>query len=52
MEAEKAEIERSLYHNPPTGFTQVQKLSERLAELNQAIDTATERWLELAELVS
>jgi len=49
MEAEKAELEKLLYHNPPGGFTKVQQLSERLAELSEAIDTATERWLELAE---
>jgi ATP-binding cassette subfamily F protein uup len=51
LEAEKVEVEKTLYHNPPAGFTQVQQLSERLAELTQAIDSATERWLELAELV-
>ena len=50
LEAEKATIEKTLYRNPPAGFSQVQQLSERLAELNQAIDRATERWLELAEL--
>lgn len=50
MEAEKAEIEKRLYTNPPSGFTEVQQLSERLAELNQAIDASTERWLELAEI--
>jgi ABC transport system ATP-binding/permease protein len=49
MEGEKKEIEKVLYHNPPSGFTEVQKLSERLAELSHAIDTATERWLEFAE---
>jgi len=49
MEAEKAEIEKILYNNPPSGFTEVQRLSERLGELSQVIDTATERWLELAE---
>ena len=49
METEKAEIEKILYHNPPAGFTEVQKLSERLAELNEAIETGTARWLELAE---
>ncbi|HLO47490.1 MAG TPA: ABC-F family ATP-binding cassette domain-containing protein [Kamptonema sp.] len=52
MEAEKAEIEKLLYHNPPSGFTEVQKLSDRLAELTQAIEVGTERWLELAERVS
>jgi ABC transport system ATP-binding/permease protein len=50
LEAEKAEVEKTLYQSPPSGFSEVQKLSERLAELTQAIDTATERWLTLAEL--
>jgi ABC transport system ATP-binding/permease protein len=49
MEAEKEELEKILYNNPPNGFTEVKRLSERLAELTQTIDTATERWLELAE---
>jgi ABC transport system ATP-binding/permease protein len=51
FEAEKADIEKMLYHNPPSGFSEVQRLSERLGELTIAIDTATERWLELAELI-
>ena len=50
MEAEKAEIEKTLYHNPSSGFTQLQQLTERLADLNNNIDQATERWMELAEL--
>ncbi|MBE9189363.1 ABC-F family ATP-binding cassette domain-containing protein [Gloeocapsopsis crepidinum LEGE 06123] len=49
MEAEKEELEKTLYNNPPSSFTQMQELSERLANLIQSIDTATERWLELAE---
>ncbi|NCJ08097.1 ATP-binding cassette domain-containing protein [Synechococcales cyanobacterium C] len=49
MEAEKTELEKQLYHSPPGGYTAVQELSTRLAELTQAIDRATERWLELAE---
>jgi ATP-binding cassette subfamily F protein uup len=52
MEAEKEAIEKTLYNNPPSGFSEVQKLSERLAELTQSIDEATERWMELAELVA
>lgn len=52
MEAEKEAIEKTLYNNPPSGFSEVQKLSERLAELTQEIDEATERWMELAELVA
>jgi ABC transport system ATP-binding/permease protein len=52
MEAEKEELEKILYQNPPSGFTEVKRLSERLAELTETIDTATERWLELAERAS
>ena len=49
MEAEKDELEKTLYHNRPTGFTKLQELSEHLAALSQEIDSATERWMELAE---
>ena len=49
MEVQKEELEKTLYHNPPSGFTQVQELSEQLASLNREIDQATERWMELAE---
>jgi ATP-binding cassette subfamily F protein uup len=49
MEAEKEEIEKIIYHNPPSGFTEIQKLSERLSQLSNEIEQATERWLELAE---
>ncbi|HAT15692.1 MAG TPA: multidrug ABC transporter ATP-binding protein [Microcoleaceae bacterium UBA11344] len=52
MEAEKAEIEQILSLNSPSGFSQVKKLSERLGQLNQEIDRATELWLEFAERVS
>jgi ABC transport system ATP-binding/permease protein len=52
MEAEKEEVEKMLYNNPPSDFTEMQQLTERLAQLLQAIDTATERWLELAERLS
>ncbi|MGB3207046.1 MAG: ABC-F family ATP-binding cassette domain-containing protein [Crinalium sp.] len=52
LEAEKAELEKTLYNSPPGGYTEVQKLSERLENLNKAIDTATERWIELAEVES
>jgi ATP-binding cassette subfamily F protein uup len=49
MEAEKEELEKTLYHNPPSGFSKVQELSEQLVKLNEEIDRATERWMELAE---
>ena len=46
---EKEELEKTLYHNPPSGFSKVQELSGQLAALNEEIDQATERWMELAE---
>lgn len=49
LEAEKEKLEADLYNNPPTDFTQMQTLTERLSALVEEIDTATERWLELAE---
>jgi ATP-binding cassette subfamily F protein uup len=52
MESDKAKLEEQLYENPPTDFTELQRLTQQLAELNQAIDMSTERWLELAERVS
>ncbi len=50
LEAQKADVEKALFNAPPGKVTQVQDLYEQLAALNQAIDTATERWMELAEL--
>ncbi len=52
LEAEKADIEKTLYRNSPDGFSAVEKLSARMAELERAIETSTERWLELAELTA
>lgn len=49
LEAKKEEIEQILYNNPTTDFSEMQQLTEQLAQLIHAIDTATERWLELAE---
>ncbi|ACK66330.1 ABC transporter related [Rippkaea orientalis PCC 8801] len=49
LEAKKEEIEQILYDNPPSDFSEMQQLTEQLAQLIHAIDTATERWLELAE---
>jgi ATP-binding cassette subfamily F protein uup len=51
MEAEKEAIEKQLYGNPPSDFDEITKLSEKLAELSASIDSATERWMELAERV-
>ncbi|MBW4563211.1 MAG: ABC-F family ATP-binding cassette domain-containing protein [Mojavia pulchra JT2-VF2] len=52
LEAEKAEAEKALLNVTPGNYTQVQKLYEQVEALKQAIDTATERWLELAEIES
>ncbi|MCU0548902.1 MAG: ABC-F family ATP-binding cassette domain-containing protein [Leptolyngbya sp. Prado105] len=50
LEEEKSSIEQKLYNNPPAGFSEVQKLSERLAELDEQIETSTIRWMELSEI--
>ena len=48
MEIQKEELEKSLVTNG-SDFVKVQELSEKLAQLNEEIDVATERWMELAE---
>jgi ABC transport system ATP-binding/permease protein len=52
MEAKKVALEKTLYGNAPSGFTDVKTLSEELAALEAAIDVSTERWMELSELAS
>ena len=52
LEAEKAEVEKALYNASPGSAIKVQQLYEQVETLTQAINTATERWLELAELES
>ncbi|MEA5466667.1 ABC transporter ATP-binding protein [Leptothoe sp. PORK10 BA2] len=49
LEAEKETLEKQLYVNPPSDYNEMQALSQRLAQLNTEIETATERWMELAE---
>jgi ATP-binding cassette subfamily F protein uup len=49
-ETEKAALEKRLYENPPSGYSEVEKLSQELADLSHQIDQGTERWLELSEL--
>lgn len=51
LEAEKEQLEKTLYGNPPSDFTEMQSLTERLAHLDQTIESSTERWLELADLL-
>ncbi|WP_193198241.1 ABC-F family ATP-binding cassette domain-containing protein [Nostoc sp. MG11] len=52
LEAEKTETEKTLANVSPGNYSQVQKLYEQVESLKQAIDVATERWLELAEIES
>ena len=49
LETEKVNLEKSLYHNPPTDFSLLQTMTEKLSALNAEIDRSTERWMELAE---
>ena len=48
LEADKEKLENDLAINC-SDFNLVQELSNKLATLNEAIDTNTERWMELAE---
>lgn len=50
MEAEKALAEKALYSAPPGAVTQVKQMYEQVESLTQAIEAATERWMELAEI--
>ena len=52
LEAKKAELEKLLYPTPPSDYEELQKLSEEIAAISEEIDTATERWMELAELIA
>jgi ABC transport system ATP-binding/permease protein len=52
LEAQKAETEKTLANVSPGNYSQVQKLYDHVEKLKHAIDVATERWLELAEMDS
>ncbi len=49
LEAKKAEIEQTLAENPPTDYEILYQLTQQLADLDREINSATERWLGLAE---
>ena len=51
LEAEKAELEAKLYSNSSGGYSDVQALSDRLANVNSEIERSTDRWMELAEMM-
>ena len=50
LEAEKAELETILYNTSSQNYSELQKLSEQVATLDEQIEEATARWLELAEM--
>jgi ABC transport system ATP-binding/permease protein len=50
LEDEKTQVEKALTNVPSGNYTQVQKLYDQVETLKQAIDVATERWMELAEM--
>ncbi|MGB5916734.1 MAG: ABC-F family ATP-binding cassette domain-containing protein [Phormidesmis sp.] len=52
LEAKKEKLEKLLYPTPPSDYEELQKLSEEIATVSKEIDTATERWMELAELMA
>jgi len=51
LEAKKATLEMRLYPTPPSDYEELQQLSQEIAAISEEIDTATERWMELAELL-
>lgn len=50
LESQKTEIEKQLYQNPSDDYNLLKTLTEELANLNEKIDSATMKWMELAEL--
>lgn len=52
LEIEKNEAEKILYNAPPGSASKVQELYKQVETLTQAIESATERWMELAEIES
>ncbi|MGD1900013.1 MAG: ABC-F family ATP-binding cassette domain-containing protein [Phormidesmis sp.] len=51
LEAKKEKLEKLLYPTPPSDYEELQKLSSEIAAISEEIDLATERWMELAELI-
>ncbi len=52
LETQKAETEKAMGNVTAGNYTQVQKLYDEVEEIKRAIDKATERWMELAEIES
>ncbi|AFZ48328.1 ABC transporter related protein [Cyanobacterium stanieri PCC 7202] len=51
LEEQKANIESKLYQNQGLDYEELQNLTQELANINKELDTATEKWMELAEML-
>ncbi|MBE9221905.1 ABC-F family ATP-binding cassette domain-containing protein [Cyanobacterium stanieri LEGE 03274] len=51
LEEKKANIENKLYQNQGIDYEELQNLTQELANINKELDNATEKWMELAEMV-
>ena len=49
LETDKTKLEQQLAHSPNAAYSQLQKITAELEQVNKSIDTTSERWLELAE---
>jgi ABC transport system ATP-binding/permease protein len=50
LEIKKEEIENKLYQNPPQDYNELHSLTEQLNSINEEIDQATNKWIELSEI--
>ncbi|MGY6530486.1 MAG: ABC transporter ATP-binding protein [Cyanobacterium sp.] len=52
LEEQKAELEKQLYKSQELDYEDLQNLTQKLATINQELDTATEKWMELSEMLN
>ncbi len=50
LETKKEKIEKQLYQNPPRDYNELQSLTNALSKINEEIDQATHKWIELSEI--
>ena len=51
LEEEKANIENKLYQNKEIDYEDLQQLTQELSTINKELDTATEKWMTLSEML-
>lgn len=51
LEEKKAELEKQLYKNQQLNYEDLQNLTQNLATINKELDTATEKWMTLSEML-